>query len=265
MDTYLNRSIKQIIQEFPAVEKILEDYGIGCGPCAVGLCLLKDIVGVHSLEKPVEQELMARIENLIYPERGIQVPQRKPEEGGPKPGEIKYSPPVKKLVDEHVWIKRWIALIPKVAADLDLASAEDRRLLLEGIDFIRSYADKFHHAKEEEILFKYFDENLEILQAMHEDHRRGRNHVKAVLEGLEGKDKEAVAEHLLAYRELLTEHIRKEDEILYPWMDRSLSVSQVGELYARFQAAEENIGYAPQKYEDFVARTEATIIRKEEE
>ena len=36
MEAYLNRSIKEVIKEFPPVEKILDDYGIGCGPCAVG-------------------------------------------------------------------------------------------------------------------------------------------------------------------------------------------------------------------------------------
>ena len=30
--------------------------------------------------------------------------------------------------------------------------------------------------------------------------------------------------------ELLTEHIRKEDEILYPWMEQQLSDGQIGRL-----------------------------------
>jgi len=38
---------------------------------------------------------------------------------------------------------------------------------LDGVDFIRSYADKYHHAREEEILFKYFDEDMAILKVMH--------------------------------------------------------------------------------------------------
>jgi len=29
-------------------------------------------------------------------------------------------------------------------------------------------------------------------------------------------------------------HIRKEDEILYPWMDRNLSTAQVGALFSKF-------------------------------
>ena len=163
---------------------------------------------------------------------------------------------MKKLVDEHVLIKRWLALIPAVVKNLDLESDEGRQLILDGIDLIRSYADRYHHAKEEDILFKYFDEKSEILQVMYEDHTTGRGHVKAMLEALDRRDKATLGEHLLAYRELLTGHIKKEDEILYPWMDRNLSTSQVGELFAKFSEVDEKMGFSPDKYEQFVVKLE---------
>ena len=43
-------------------------------------------------------------------------------------------------------------------------------ITLDAVDFIRSYADRFHHAKEEELLFACFDEELDILKAMHESY-----------------------------------------------------------------------------------------------
>ena len=255
MEAYLNKSIKEVIKEFPPVEKILDEYGIGCGPCAVGLCLLKDIVSIHNLPGEEEQEMMARVAQIIHPGKEIKLPRmtRKPEA---KPKEVKYSPPMKKLVDEHVLIKRWLALIPGVLKNLDLQSEEDRELIREGVDFIRSYADKFHHAKEEDILFKYFDEALDILKVIQEDHKTARNHVKAILEALDRKDKEAIVQRLSAYHKLLSEHIKKEDEIMLPWMDKQLSTSQVGELFSRFTGAEEQMGFTPKKYEDFINRLE---------
>ncbi len=54
---------------------------------------------------------------------------------------------MKKLVYEHDLIKRWIALIPEVIKNLEVESEEDRQLILDGVDFILSYADKYHHAK----------------------------------------------------------------------------------------------------------------------
>jgi hemerythrin-like domain-containing protein len=255
MEQYLNKGIKEIIDQYPEVEKILDEYGIGCGPCSVGICELKDIVDIHNLPDDQEQELMQKIAVIIYPGQDIKIPSGKkkaPAEGS----EIKYSPPMKKLVDEHVLIKRWIALIPAVVKNLNLESDEGRQLILDGIDLIRSYADRYHHAKEEDILFKYFDEKSEILQVMYEDHTTGRGHVKAMLEALDRKDEATLGEHLLAYRELLTEHIKKEDEILYPWMDRNLSTTQVGELFAKFSEVDEKMGFSPDKYEQFVVKLE---------
>jgi len=255
MEAYLNKGIKEIIGQYPAVEKILDEYGIGCGPCSVGLCLLKDIVEIHRLPPDQERELMARIAKTIDPEADIEIPKA---EAAPanESAQIKYSPPMKKLVDEHVLIKRWIALIPKVVEHLDVETDSGRQLILDGIDMIRSYADRYHHAKEEDILFKYFDQNSQILQVMYDDHTTGRRHVKAMLEALERKDKTSLGEHLMAYRELLTEHIKKEDQILYPWMDSNFSTRQIGELFAKFSEVDGQMGFAPEKYEQFVAKLE---------
>src|ERR1700690_3525141 len=104
------------------------------------------------------------------------------------------------LVDEHSIIKRMLALIPSILEGLDVSAEEDRRIILDVVGFIRSFADKFHHAKEEDILFGLFDSDLEILKAMNEEHKIGRGHVNAVLEAIEKNDNEEVAAHLSAYR-----------------------------------------------------------------
>lgn len=255
METYLNKGIKEIIDQFPVVEDILNEYDIGCAPCSVGTCLLKDVVEIHNLSADKEQELMAKIAQALYPGKAVKIPrvERKTEA---EPKGLDYSLPMQMLVDEHVLIKRLIALIPEVVANLDVDSAEGRQLIIDMVDFIRSYADKYHHAKEEDILFKYFDENLDILKVMHADHKQGRSHVKAVLEALDRKDEATIGKHLTAYGALLTEHIKKEDEILLPWMDRSLSISQIGKLFSEFKAADETIGYSPLKYEELIDRLE---------
>jgi hemerythrin-like domain-containing protein len=256
MEALLNRGIKEIIDEHAEVGPILEAYGIGCVPCSVGTCLLKDIVDIHGLTAVQEQELMTKIAQSVYPDRDIVIPLR--EESGPAPGtELTYSPPVKKLVDEHCWIKRLLAQIPAVIDKLDLSSESDRQLVRDMLDFIRNYADRFHHAKEEDILFKYFDESLDILQVMLTDHENGRAHVRAIAEAAEKQDRATACEHLVAYRELLTEHIKKEDEILYPWMDKELSDSQIGEMFSAFADVDVEFGDGPAKHVAFIEALEA--------
>jgi hemerythrin-like domain-containing protein len=255
MEAYLNKGIKEIIDQFPEVEEILNEYDIGCAPCSVGTCLLKDIVEIHNLSADKEQELMAKIAQALYPGKEVKIP-RIERKTGTEPKGLNYSLPMQMLVDEHVLIKRLIALIPEVVTNLDVDSNEGRQLIIEAVDFIQSYADKYHHGKEEDILFKYFDEDLDVLKVMHADHKQGRSHVKAILEALDRKDKATIGKHLTAYGALLTEHIKKEDEILLPWMDRNLSISQIGKLFSEFKEADETIGYSPLKYKEFIDRLE---------
>ena len=73
-----------------------------------------------------------------------------------------------------------------------------------------------------------------------------------MVEALDRRDRQILAKHLLAYRELLTGHIQKEDEILFPWMDRNLSPSQVGELSAKFNEVDEKMGLSVDKYLEFI-------------
>lgn len=265
MEKYLKSPIKELITKFPKVADILNEYNIGCAPCNVGSCLLKDIVEIHNLSLEDEEKLMAKIAKVIYPDKKVEIPKikRKPPV---KEGEITYSPPMKRLVDEHLLIKKWITLVPNVIESLDVESEEGRKIILDGVDFIRSYADKFHHAKEEEILFKYFDADLDIVKTMLQDHDAARNHVKAIIEALEKRDKKGVALHLKEYRELLTEHINKEDEILYPWMDRNLSITQIGELFTKFDEADKEKGEVVQKRcEVFIRNLEEKIERQKKE
>jgi hemerythrin-like domain-containing protein len=222
----------------------------------------KDIVSIHNLPADDEQEMMGRIAQVIHPGKKVQIP-RTERKAQAQPKELKYSPPMKKLVEEHVLIKKWLALIPGILPALNLESEEDRQLIREGVDFIRSYADKFHHAKEEDILFKYFDPNLDLVRVMCEDHRTARNHVKAIVEAVERKDRQTVVQHLNSYRELLSQHIKREDEIMLPWMDGQLSVSQVGELFSRFLEVEDRMDSCQQKYENFISRVERKYNRKE--
>lgn len=255
MDSFNNKGIKDIIAEFPEIGTVLEEYGIGCGPCTVGICQLKDILDIHKMTSEKEKELMARIESIIYPEREIEAPVYK-KQLTTATVQHEFSQPMQRLVDEHVLIKRWLALIPPVIKSLDLTTVEGVQIVIDGIDLIRSYADRLHHAKEEDILFKYFDDSTEIFQVIYEDHKQARNHVKEMLAAIDTKDQSGLAHNLSAYGTLLAEHIQKEDEILFPWLDRKLTAAQIQELGEKFEQEDLQIGIDSDKYRSFLARLE---------
>lgn len=255
MEKHLTRGVKDVITEYPEVGRILDEFKVGCTTCSVGTCLLKDVVSIHNLNPADEAELMYQIEKSIYPEREVE---KKAVAETTEARPIQFSPPVQALVDEHTVIKRWLALIPKVIDALD-TEPDAWQWIAQGVDLIQNYADRYHHAKEEDVLFKYVDESSEIIQAMYEEHRMGRSHRQAVSEAIAVKDKAKAAEHLMTFRALLTEHIRKEDEILYPWIDRGLTTRQVGEMYTKFAETDAASTDNPARHLSFVTELEARL------
>jgi len=256
MGAQLERNVKDVIAEFPAVERILDAHGIGCGSCAVGTCLLGSIIEVHGLSVEEERKLMAEISAALFPGRAVEVPllPRSGAGNGKRPAGS--SPPVRILVDEHKVIKRLLAIVPWVAGELVAGREAGFRAATDAVAFIRGYADRFHHAKEEDVLFAFFDPGMEMLAAMRAEHDKGRAHVRETVAAVEARDGARAAESLTAYRVLLAEHIRKEDGILYPFLDGKLTTGQVGAMYARFAEIEREFGDGPRVLADSVSLLE---------
>ncbi|MDF2592111.1 MAG: Hemerythrin cation binding domain protein [Clostridia bacterium] len=252
MEKYLNRAIKSVITEFPKVGTILNDYEIGCVTCSVGTCLLKDIIEIHNVPKHIEAEMMKKIEAVIKGD-DTAVEEAMEDLNIQAPREITYTEPIQRLVAEHTLIKRLLALIPDVCDSVNADLESNREVILKSVEFIRQFADKFHHAKEEDILFAYAKGNTDIISVMLEDHKKGRYYVKSVLLGLETGDASFITYSLKHYRELLTEHIKKEDEILYPWIEKGMTAAQIDELEIKFDETDLKFGNDfYDKWEDFV-------------
>lgn len=255
MDKFQNRGIKDIIAEFPEVGGILEEYGIGCGPCTIGICQLNDVVEIHRLPKETEIELIFRIESVLDSEKDIPVITRT-KKSLASPKNPAYSMPIQILIDEHKLIKRWLALIPALALSLDLTSADDRQTAAKGVEFIRTYADRLHHGKEEDILLSYFDDAADIFKVIYEDHRRARTLVQEMVSSLDIQNTEVFTTNLQEYAALLTEHIHKEDEILFPWLDSRLTEKEQLELVTRFEKNDRNLAVDDQLFRSFIERLE---------
>lgn len=174
------------------------------------------------------------------------------------------------LVDEHRLILRVIALLEHNAPRTAEGAYSNWQFYLDGVDFIRNYADRFHHAKEEDVLFEALVTNgmpreHSPVAAMLMEHEQGRAYVKAMesaaREALAGKpgNERTIAEHALAYAELLREHISKEDGILYPLAERVIPDTMRDSIIAGYTAAES------QTPADFTARYEALVTGYEQE
>jgi len=60
------QAINKVIEQHPKIGEILDQYEIGCVTCGVGICLVKDVVGIHALgdeiEAQIEREIMTYLE-----------------------------------------------------------------------------------------------------------------------------------------------------------------------------------------------------------
>ena len=258
MKELLTRYIKDVMKEFPATQKVLTEFGIGCTSCNLGICLLKDIVDIHNLSQENELKLWQKIGEIVFAGQKFEIPkiERKVKQ---KSNDTQFCPPIRELVDEHKVIMRLINKIPALLKTIDLKQEADKQILRNAIDFIRMYADAFHHAKEEKILFGFFDPASDIIASFLKEHDIGRGYVRATVEGINIGNAIAVAENLTAYGALLTEHIKKEDEILYPWMNRSLSDSQVGQLFSKFAQVNEEYRVSAAQQVAFVEKLDKKL------
>lgn len=156
------------------------------------------------------------------------------------------------LVEEHRLILRMIALLEQNAPRTAAGQYSNWQFYLDGIDFIRQYADRFHHAKEEDVLFEALVKNgmpkeHSPVAAMLMEHDQGRAFVKnmeeAVREAQAGRSGsyQAIADNALGYAELLKQHIAKEDTILYPLAERVLPETVRPGVLAAYQAAEARV------------------------
>lgn len=155
----------------------------------------------------------------------------------------------KALVDEHKLILRMIALLEKNARLTAAGQYDNWQFYLDGVDFIRNYADRFHHAKEEDVLFEALVKNGMPRQnspvaAMLMEHDLGRGYVAAMEQAVQearsgryGRER-IIAENALAYAELLQGHISKEDGILYPLAERVLPEEGREDILDAYRAAE---------------------------
>ena len=159
------------------------------------------------------------------------------------------------LSDEHKNILTVIDALLKEADAIEDGKIIDEDFFERAIDFIRNYADKFHHAKEEDILFVEFNNNATenccnpIEQMLHE-HDEGRGFVKNMEEGVSAGDKDKVVENAKSYAYLLQEHIFKEDNVMYPMADEVLGDKEQ-EMLKQFLKIEDGKKKETEKYLDF--------------
>ena len=171
--------------------------------------------------------------------------------------------PIGPLMHEHRLIERMLAVLNKERERMSRDQTPDSQLIEQAVDFFRTYADRCHHGKEEDILFRELkNKNLSpelqtIMEELIQEHVQGRRMVKelddANLRLVRNRDVGAIRDMEAAISELLTHyprHIEKEDKrFFFPVMEL-FSRQEMADMLEEYEEFEKELLH--HKYQDLV-------------
>jgi len=164
------------------------------------------------------------------------------------------------LIDDHTIIREVMDTMERITSVKD-PDVEHLEFI---VTFIREYADGFHHAKEEGLLFpKLVDKGIPKefgpIGMMLREHEEGRNFVRGMADNVElykSGNKEAlkaVYQNMTGYVNLLRDHISKENNVLFRMADQALSDEEQRHLLDQFGLANE-VSIGQDKIDEYLAR-----------
>ena len=158
------------------------------------------------------------------------------------------------LKDEHEGILLMLRILDKIAAKIEAQGSVDPHHLERIVEFFQVFADKCHHGKEEDLLFPELEKSgisreRGPIGLMLAEHQQGRRYVKGMADALaqyrpgDTQGPLEFAKNARDYIHLLTQHIGKENNVLFPMGDRVLSEKTQKALEEGFEKIErERIG-----------------------
>lgn len=156
--------------------------------------------------------------------------------------------PTQDLAIEHGSILQMLIIMEKFSSRLKSGEDVKREHLEKIVEFLRNFADKCHHGKEESILFPELMKNPANEKMINEllgEHKTGRDLIRGMAESLEKFDKGNpdawhIAVNAQVYSRLLKDHIKKEN-ILFSLADKELSTQKQEEIEELFEKLEKEV------------------------
>lgn len=161
--------------------------------------------------------------------------------------------PIETLSNEHGLIRQFLDVLSMAAEKIENGHRPSQAFFEKGVEFARTFADRYHHFKEEHVLFVQLAQKKrgEIdaqLEALRYEHERGRSLVTGIEGALPGyaegdpiKTGELL-ENIAAYASLLRHHIHVEDHVFYPMARKTLTEKEFQALDPEFKKAHDKLG-----------------------
>jgi len=153
--------------------------------------------------------------------------------------------PITTLKAEHQVILRVIQVLMRLVERFEAGAGFERTALRQCVEFFRLFADACHHGKEEDLLFPVLESRgipreggpIGVMLYEHQIARQLTRDMAEALEGVEAGETSArsrFANTARQYQDLLTQHIFKEDNVLFQMGDRVMPLEEQSSLGVRF-------------------------------
>jgi hemerythrin-like domain-containing protein len=161
---------------------------------------------------------------------------------------------IAELEHEHREIQKVITLMSNITREMERGKDCEPALLDEVVQFLRIFGEQCHHVKEEKALFSLLETkgvpaNGCPIAALVGEHRRGHvllNQLQAASARYkvgDGNVRPALINSLQSLVELYTQHIWKEEYLLFPMAHKVLAAGDHETLSRQFAAVEAQIGF----------------------
>lgn len=156
--------------------------------------------------------------------------------------------PTRDLKEEHGGIMLMLHIMGKVVQKLRNGDDIKKEHLHKIIEFLKNFADKCHHGKEEGILFPELSKNpsnIKIINELLGEHKTGRDFIRGIDESIAAykagnPDAFHIAVNTDGYIQLLTAHIKKEN-VLFLIADKELSEKSQENMIEKFEILERDV------------------------
>lgn len=159
---------------------------------------------------------------------------------------------LKLLYEEHSIIVNAIDAARNASSILDRNKTEYEIFMRELIHFFRTYADQYHHHKEEEILFPEMARRNEllaggVLHEMLENHADFRSMIKSIEANLDTEEYRQAQSELMVYTDALLDHIAAENDELFPMSETLFNDNELRTLFYKFKDCDQTLGEEPKE------------------
>lgn len=157
------------------------------------------------------------------------------------------------LMIEHRLIEKMLTIVKNQTVVIGRRDRIDPVFIDTVVDFIRTYADRTHHGKEEDIMFKELaaksmnQEDKKVMKELVDEHIFARKVVAdlvlAKTDYLDGNLNalNTIKEKLDILVEFYPVHIAKEDKLFFPNTEKYLSDKEQEDMLIRFQEFDRNM------------------------